>query len=93
MLATILKGDLATDTSLAIVRTFTKLRQLSRAMQQVNEEVAKGGDSRRKQARSIQEPHERSFCRPSSCQSQKMTFGINIGIFKWELETTRERKD
>lgn len=28
MLATILKGDLATDTSLAIVRTFTKLRQL-----------------------------------------------------------------
>ena len=44
MLATILKGDLATDTSLAIVRTFTKLRQLSRAMQQVNEEVAKGGE-------------------------------------------------
>ena len=70
MLATILKGDLATDTSLAIVRTFTKLRQLSRAMQQVNEEVAKGGEIPDENKQGVfKNLMNEVFCRPSSCQS------------------------
>ena len=94
MLATILKGDLATDTSLAIVRTFTKLRQLSRAMQQVNEEVAKGGEIPDENKQGVfKNLMNEVFADPLPVKVQKMTFGINIGIFKWELETTRERKD
>lgn len=41
MLATILKGELATETTLAIIRTFTKLRQLARAIGKVNDEATK----------------------------------------------------
>ena len=94
MLATILKGDLATDTSLAIVRTFTKLRQLSRAMQQANEEVAKGGEIPDENKQGVfKNLMNEVFADPLPVKVQKMTFGINIGIFKWELETTRERKD
>ena len=40
MLATILKGDYATDTTLVIVDTFVKLHELSRTIS----EMAKGGD-------------------------------------------------
>ncbi len=94
MLATILKGDLATDTSLAIVRTFTKLRQLSRAMQQVNEEVARGGEMpNEKKQGTFKNLMNEIFTDPLPVKVQKMTFGINLGVFNWKLETTRERKD
>ena len=37
MLATILKGDVATDATISIIETFTKLRELARAIQTTNE--------------------------------------------------------
>ena len=49
MLATILKGDLAISTTIAIIDTFTKLR--------------------------------------------KLTFGVNLGVLKFSIETTRESKE
>ena len=49
MLATILKGDLAISTTIAIIDTFTKL-----------------------------------------C---KLTFGVNLGVLKFSIETTRESKE
>ena len=32
------------------------------------------------------------FADPIPISVQRMTFGVNLGFFKWELETTRERK-
>jgi len=42
MLATILKGELAVQTTLAIVETFTKIRQLSRSIRELSEIQDKG---------------------------------------------------
>ena len=93
MLATILKGDLATETTLAIIRTFTKLRQLARAMQQANDEIAKGGEMPSAKEQGVfKNLMNEVFADPMPFKVQKMTFGVNLGFFKWELETTRERK-
>lgn len=94
MLATILKSPLATEVTIAIIETFTKLRQLSRAMQQANEDVAKGGEVPDEKKQGVfKNLMNEVFADPLPVKVQKMTFGVNIGIFKWELETTRERKD
>ena len=42
MLATILKSPLATEVTIAIIETFTKLREVSRAIARVNEDAEKG---------------------------------------------------
>ena len=42
MLATILKSPLATEVTIAIIETFTKLREVSRAIAKVNEGAEKG---------------------------------------------------
>ena len=43
MLATILKGDLAISTTIAIIDTFTKLRKLARTIDKVNEDAKEHG--------------------------------------------------
>lgn len=43
MLATILKGDLAISTTIAIIDTFTKLRKLARSIDKVNEDAKEHG--------------------------------------------------
>lgn len=59
MLATIIKSPLATEATIAIIETFTKLRQLARAMQQANNEIAKGGElPTEKRRRSFQKSYE-----------------------------------
>ena len=94
MLATILKGDLATETTLAIIRTFTKLRQLARAMQHANDEIAKGGEMPTDKEQGVfKNLMNEVFADPMPVKVQKMTFGVNLGFFKWELETTREKKE
>ena len=93
MLATIIKSTLATETTLAIIETFTKLRQLARAMQQANDEIAKGGELPTAQERNaFKNLMDEVFADPMPISVQRMTFGVNLGFFKWELETTRERK-
>ena len=90
MLATILKSPLATETTIAIIETFSKLRQLSRAMQQVNADVENGGamPTEKEQGRFRQLMNE-IFADPLPVKMQKMTFGVNLGIFKITVETTR----
>ena len=93
MLATIIKSPLATETTLAIIETFTKLRQLARAMQQANDEIAKGGELPTAQEQNaFKNLMDEVFADPMPISVQRMTFGVNLGFFKWELETTRERK-
>lgn len=43
MLATILKGDLAISTTIAIIDTFTQLRKLARSIDKVNEDAKEHG--------------------------------------------------
>lgn len=94
MLATILKGDLATETTLAIIRTFTKLRQLARAMQRANEDIANGGEvPTAKEQGAFKKLMNEVFEDQLPIRVQKMTFGVNLGFFKWELETTKEKKE
>ena len=93
MLATIIKSPLATEATIAIIETFTKLRQLARAMQQANNEIAKGGDLPTKKEEGIfKSLMNEVFADPMPIKVQKMTFGVNLGFLKWELETTREKK-
>ena len=93
MLATIIKSALATEATIAIIETFTKLRQLARAMQQANDEIAKGGELPTAQERNaFKNLMDEVFADPMPISVQRMTFGVNLGFFKWELETTRERK-
>lgn len=42
MLATILKSPTATEVTIAIIRTFTKLRVLARGLQHINDTIASG---------------------------------------------------
>jgi hypothetical protein len=93
MLATIIKSPLATEATIAIIETFTKLRQLARAMQQANDEIAKGGELPTAQEQNaFKNLMDEVFADPMPISVQRMTFGVNLGFFKWELETTRERK-
>ena len=93
MLATIIKSPLATETTLAIIETFTKLRQLARAMQQANDEIAQGGElPTAHEQNAFKNLMDEVFADPMPISVQRMTFGVNLGFFKWELETTRERK-
>ena len=93
MLATVLRSPVAIETTLAIIETFTKLRQLARAMQQANDEIAKGGELPTAQEQNaFKNLMDEVFADPMPISVQRMTFGVNLGFFKWELETTRERK-
>ena len=92
MLATILKSPVALDTTFAIINTFTKLRQLSRAMQRVNADIENGGavPSEKEQGKFKQLMNE-VFADPLPVKMQRMTFGVNLGFFKITVETTRGR--
>ena len=93
MLATVLRSSVAIETTIAIIETFTKLRQLARAMQQANDEIAKGGELPTAQEQNaFKNLMDEVFADPMPISVQRMTFGVNLGFFKWELETTRERK-
>lgn len=93
MLATVLRSPIAIETIIAIIETFTKLRQLARAMQQTNEDIANGGElPTAKEQKAFKSLMNEVFTDPMPIKVQRMTFGVNLGFFKWELETTREQK-
>lgn len=48
MLATILKSPLATEVTIAIIETFSKVREVSRAIAKVNDDVEKASCQRKK---------------------------------------------
>lgn len=93
MLATVLRSPLAADTTLSIIETFSKLRQLARAMQRANEDISNGGEvPTAKEQGAFKKLMNEVFEDQLPIRVQKMTFGVNLGFFKWELETTREKK-
>ena len=91
MLATILKSPLATQTTITIIDTFTKLRKLARAMEHANETMAQGGAAPSMQEqKKFQNMMNEVFANNLPIKMQKMTFGVNLGFFKWSMETTKD---
>ena len=84
MLATILKSPIATETTFAIIDTFTKLRKLARTMAKLNDEAEQG---------KLQGMMNEVFADKLPLKMRKFAFSINLGIAKLSIETTRERKD
>lgn len=86
MLATILKSPLATQTTIAIIDTFTKLRQLSRNIATAND----SGNITPEEQKSLQNMMTEVLSKnPLPLQIQKMTFCVNLGIVKISVETAR----
>ncbi len=86
MLATILKSPLATQTTIAIIDTFTKLRQLSRSIATANS----NGNITPEEQKNLQNMMTEVLSKnPLPMQIQKMTFSVNLGILKISVETKR----
>ena len=94
MLATILKSPMATATTIAIIDTFTKLRKLARTIDKVNEDAKEHGIYPDKNTEDkIQTAMNEVFADNLPLKMRKLTFGVNLGILKFSLETTRESKE
>jgi len=94
MLATILKGDLAISTTIAIIDTFTKLRKLARTIDKVNEDAKEHGILPDKATEGkIQAAMNEVFADNLPLKMRKLTFGVNLGVLKFSIETTRESKE
>lgn len=87
MLATILKGDVATDATIAIIETFTKLRELARSIEAVNADLEKPDENK------LQQLMTEVFTNNLPVQIKKTTFILNAGIVKFSVETTRKKED
>lgn len=92
MLATILKSPLATEATIAIVETFTKLRVLARGLQHINDTIANGGVPTEKEQGTVRGLMNMIFRDPLPVKMQKLTFGVNLGFVKFSMETTIEKK-
>lgn len=92
MLATILKSKAATDVTIAIIETFTKLRVLARRIQTVNDGVPNGVMPTKEEENRIQTMMTEVFKDPLPLKMRKLTFGVNLGFMKFSVETTREKQ-
>ena len=90
MLATILKSPTATQTTIAIIETFTKLRILARGLQHINDTIAAGGVPSEKEQNTVRGMMNNIFKDPLPVRMQKFTFGLNLGFVKFSMETTKE---
>lgn len=93
MLATILKSPIATETTFAIIDTFTKLRKLARTMAKLNDEAEQGIVPDEAEQGKLQGMMNEVFADKLPLKMRKFAFSINLGIAKLSIETTRERKD
>ena len=94
MLATILKGDLAISTTIAIIDTFTQLRKLARTIDKVNEDAKEHGILPDKATEGkIQAAMNEVFADKLPLKMRRLTFGVNLGVLKFSIETTRESKE
>lgn len=93
MLATILKSSLATEVTIAIIETFTKLRVLARSIQGVNDGVAEGKMPIKEEENRIQKMMTEVFADNLPLKMRKVTFGVNLGFMKFSVETRRENKE
>lgn len=87
MLATILKSPLATQTTIAIIETFTKLRLISRTIQAAND----GGVMTEAVQEKVQTlMNEVMNHDPLPLRVQRMTFTMNLGVIKISIESNRK---
>ncbi len=94
MLATILKSPMATATTIAIIDTFTKLRKLARAIDKVNEDAKEHGTlPDKKTGGKIQAAMNEVFADNLPLKMRKLTFGVNLGVLKFSIETKRELEE
>ena len=85
---------MATATTIAIIDTFTKLRKLARTIDKVNEDAKEHGIYPDKNTEDkIQTAMNEVFADNLPLKMRKLTFGVNLGILKFSLETTRESKE
>lgn len=92
MLATILRSPLAKEVTFAIIETFTKLRTLAKAINDVNL-AAEGGDTPTEQeTQRLQDMMTDMFKNPLPLKVQKVTATINLGLIKFTAEISRQAK-
>lgn len=86
MLATIIKSQLATETTIAIIETFAKLRELSRSIELANEKGVAPDEGK------FQRLMKEVLTDPLPVKMRKTAFSVNLGVLKISIETTREEK-
>lgn len=89
MLATIVKGDLATEVTVAIIETFAKVREVSRAIAKVNDDAGKGIMPKEGEQNKIQKLMGDVLADNLPLRMRKMAFSLNLGFLKVSIETTR----
>ena len=93
MLATILHSPMATEATFAIIETFAKAREISRAIGKVNADAEKGISPRQEEQGRIQNLMSEVLSDNLPIKMRKLAFSLNLGFVKVSIETTRERKD
>ena len=89
MLATILKSPLATEVTIAIIETFSKVREVSRAIAKVNDDAEKGIMQKEEEQGKIQNLMGEVLADNLPLKMRKMAFSLNLGFLKVSVETTR----
>ena len=89
MLATILKSHLATEVTIAIIETFSKVREVSRAIAKVNDDAEKGIMPKEEEQGKIQNLMGEVLADNLPLKMRKMAFSLNLGFLKVSVETTR----
>lgn len=87
MLATIVKSEIATQATIAIIDTFTTIRTLARTINAVNCGLEKPNE------RKVQKMLTEAFTNKLPVAMRKTTFEANLGFFKFKVETTFKEKD
>ena len=89
MLATILKSPLATEVTIAIIETFSKVREVSRAIAKVNDDAEKGIMPKEEEQGKIQNLMGEVLADNLPLKMRKMAFSLYLGFLKVSVETTR----
>jgi len=89
MLATILKSPLATEVTIAIIETFSNVREVSRAIAKVNDDAEKGIMPKEEEQGKIQNLMGEVLADNLPLKMRKMAFSLNLGFLKVSVETTR----
>ena len=93
MLATILKSPLATEVTIAIIETFSKVREVSRAIAKVNDDAEKGIMPKEEEQGKIQNLMGEVLADNLPLKMRKMAFSLNLGFLKVSVETTRGKDE
>ena len=86
MLATILKSKVATEATISIIETFSKLRELSRAIEVANSQ------EKEPEPKKFQKLMKEVLTDNLPVKMRKTAFTFNLGFLKISLETTREKE-